>query len=64
MARATKKEQKKPAGIPGDRFRVQLKGRRYYIVDSLTSMVMGGPFTDRGLAQEKSDAMERNLGVR
>jgi DNA anti-recombination protein RmuC len=55
---------KTPHGIAGDRFVVELKGRQYFVIDAKTSMVMGGPYSDRVLAQNRADALQRNLGVR
>jgi hypothetical protein len=51
-------------GLAGDRFSVELRGRQYFVIDVNTGMVFGGPFPDRVTAQEKADALERNLGWR
>jgi hypothetical protein len=64
MERQRERAKRKP-GIPGDRFQVELRGTaQYYVIDSQTHMTMGGPFRDRTTAQQRADALQRNLGWR
>jgi hypothetical protein len=64
MARQSEvtKKGKRPAGIPGDRFRVQLKGNQYYVINQATGLTVAGPFKTRAAAQKRSDTLERTAG--
>jgi hypothetical protein len=60
---ATKKNAKdREVGIPGDLYRVEIKGRWYYVVNSKTRVIMAGPFDTRAQAQEVADQRERIAG--
>jgi hypothetical protein len=61
-AHGVRKKTKAPAGIPGDRYVVDLIGRQYYILDADTGLVMGGPSFSRERAQETADKLNANLG--
>jgi hypothetical protein len=60
-AKAAGRTKKRKPGIGGDRFVAVLRGSRYYVVDQ-NGLTMGGPYPDRGRAQEQADLLNRNLG--
>ena len=41
------------------RFKVQVRGTGYVVIDSRTGLIAAGPFTDRGRAQSAADELER-----
>jgi len=57
----TKKTGRK-TGIPGDFFRVEIKGNSYYVLDARTRVIVGGPYNTREAAQERADALQRMKG--
>jgi hypothetical protein len=66
MTRRTKTTKKPPeqrdVGIPGDKYRVELRGQHlYYVVDADTRGIMGGPYSNRDQAQRRADQL--NLTV-
>jgi hypothetical protein len=56
------KKPERPAGIPGDVYRVQLRGNAYYVINEKTRVAMGGPFKTRDAAQRRADELERTAG--
>lgn len=63
--KATRREkEQRQRGLVGDRFVVELRGRQYFVIDARTGMTFGGPYRDRVTAQEKADAVNRNLWSR
>jgi hypothetical protein len=49
-------------GLPGDRYRVELRGASYWVIDAATGGVMGGPWAVRNgrareRAQERADML-------
>jgi hypothetical protein len=48
-------------GLAHDRCQVFLRGAQFFVVDTTTSMTLGGPYADRSRAQEQADALNRSL---
>jgi len=57
----TKKAGRK-VGIPGDIFRVEIKGNSFYVINAATKVIMAGPYQDREAAQKRADALQRTAG--
>jgi hypothetical protein len=60
-ARKDQKGKGRRVGIPGDVYRVEIRGNSYYVVNSQTRVTVGGPYKSRQAAQEKADALERTV---
>jgi hypothetical protein len=59
-AAATKSaKSKRRAGIGGDKFVVETRGRSFYVVDSESGVVVGGPYPTRAAAQNHADEFQR-----
>jgi hypothetical protein len=63
VARQTKpKKEQRRYGIPGDVYRVELRGQRlYFVIDARNGGIMGGPYSNRDQAQGRADQL--NLTV-
>ena len=62
MTTKAKKKPQRPAGIPGDKYVVQIKGRWYYVINTHTKLIAAGPYNTRPEAQEVADQRERTAG--
>jgi hypothetical protein len=51
------KKKRREVGIPGDRYRVELRGLSYYVIDAATGGIMGGPWGSRDPAQQRADLL-------
>jgi hypothetical protein len=49
-------------GLTRDRFQTDLRGAKFYVVDTTTGLCMGGPYDDRLQAQRVADQFNRNQG--
>jgi hypothetical protein len=58
----TTKTKGRTVGIPGDVFRVQLKGNQYFVVNADTRLTVAGPYKTRDQAQKRADELERTRG--
>jgi hypothetical protein len=67
-ARARETPQKRAYGIPSDRYVVDLRGRAYWIVDSQTGGLFGGPYAigpeGRMAAQARCDQLNATTFTR
>jgi hypothetical protein len=61
-AQKAAKSKGRTVGIPGDVFRVQLKGNQYFVINADTRMTVAGPYKSRDAAQRRSDDLERTKG--
>jgi len=61
-AQKATKSKGRTVGIPGDVYRVQLKGNQYFVINADTRMTVAGPFKSRERAQARSDELERTKG--
>src|SRR5262249_28393704 len=48
-------------GIPGETYRVELKGNAYYVANAATRVSVAGPYKTREAAQRRSDELERTV---
>jgi hypothetical protein len=66
--RRAAKQAQPQVGIPGDRYRVDLRGRAYWIVDSQTGGLFGGPYAigpeGRMSAQARCDQLNATTFTR
>jgi hypothetical protein len=63
MSRAASKTTKSPKESYQpvlQRFQVQVRGARYYVVDTQRGVTAGGPYVHRSRAQAEADRLERN----
>jgi hypothetical protein len=56
-------------GIPGDKYRVEVRGSSYWVIDASTGAVMGGPWWVRGgrareKAQQRADMLNMTYSKR
>ena len=67
--RTVNQTERTPVGIPGDRYRVEVRGASLWVIDAATGMVMGGPWRlrdggAREKAQERADMLNMVHGRR
>jgi hypothetical protein len=61
-AKKDTKSKGRTVGIPGDVYRVQVKGNQYFVVNADTRMTVAGPYKSRDAAQQRADQLERTKG--
>jgi hypothetical protein len=64
MVKATNQKATKgrSIGIPGDVYRVQLKGNQYFVLNADSRVTVAGPYKSRDAAQRRADELERIKG--
>jgi hypothetical protein len=58
----SRKEAGRMVGIPGDVYRVQLKGSQFYVINADNRVTVAGPYKTRAWAQRRADELERTAG--
>jgi hypothetical protein len=67
VTRSAARARKKPAERNPpvlQRFQVEVRGGRYFVIDTERKVVVAGPFVHRMRAQAEADRLERNAPMR